>query len=85
MEYVQLGWINWSTEFSWSAVASKQEEKSENATSLDTKQVPEAFAATSEKSWRKDRKAPLQITVPWTPETEANLSTYISYKSCISP
>lgn len=48
MEHVQLGWINWSTEFSWSAITSKQEEKSENATSLDTKQVPKTIAAISE-------------------------------------
>lgn len=47
MQHVQLCWINWSTEFSWSAIASKQEEKSENATSLDTKQVPETIAAVS--------------------------------------
>lgn len=45
MEHVQLGWINWSTEFSWSAITSKQEEKSENAASLDTKQVPKTIAA----------------------------------------
>lgn len=44
MEHVQPGWINWSTEFSWSAITSKQKEKSENAASLDTKQVPEAVA-----------------------------------------
>lgn len=44
MEHVHLGWINRSTEFSWSAITSEQKEKSENAASLDTKQVPEAIA-----------------------------------------
>lgn len=48
MEHVQLGWLNWSTEFSWSTITSKQEEKSENAESLDTKQVPKTIAAISE-------------------------------------
>ena len=83
MEHVQLGWINWSTEFSWSAIASKQEEKSENAASMDTKQVPKTIAAISEYSWRNHQKAPLGIIAPRTPEAEANLSMYISCKSCV--
>lgn len=48
MEHVQFGWINRSTEFSWSAITSKQEEKSENAASLGTKQVPKTIAVICE-------------------------------------